>query len=69
MKRVLLETDIPNPIDGGNCYVWAKVYPRWYVALRYPYRFARCFLIVWCGDFHGVRIDFKTALDLARILA
>ena len=62
---VFAETDIPNAIEGGYCYVWAKVRPRWY----WFYRRLRLFLgIVWRRYGPGyTRMDWRTAWDVSSV--
>jgi len=41
----LVATDIPNPMDGGWCYVTMRRPRRW----EYAYRFATLFFSLWLG--------------------
>ena len=59
------ETDVPNNIEGGWCWVHAKVRPGWYWLWRRLRLFA---LIVWRVPTEGgTRLDWRTAWEVAKI--
>lgn len=58
-----VQTDVPNPIDGGFCYAHAKVRPPWYWLCRRVRLFV---LIVWRRFDPGCsRIDWSTAWQVS----
>jgi len=61
-RRVFAETDVPNSMEGGNCYVWAKVRPRWYWFLR---RVKLFLSIVWRPAWGDGRLDWRTAWEVS----
>ena len=71
-RTVFVPTDIPNPIDGGQLYVWAIVRPRWYWFLRRVWLFVR---IVWrpidSPDIHhpfrAGLMDWRTAWEVSQV--
>lgn len=58
-----VETDVPNP-EGGNCYAYAKVRPRWYWFLC---RLRLFFGIVWRPAWGDSRLDWRTAWEVSGI--
>ena len=58
-----VETDIPNTYEGGYCWTWAKIRPRWYWWIRRMQMFLE---IVW-RPFETSRIDWRTAWDVSKV--
>ena len=64
-RTCLVQTDIPNTVEGGYLYAYAKIRPKWY----WTYKRIRLFLsIVWRRwEICCPRIGVSQAWDIAKV--
>lgn len=60
-----METDLPNPLEGGNLWTWAKVRPWWYWWYQ---RLSLFLFLAWrMYDEQGSPISVPTAWEVSKV--